>query len=180
VGLTPLTLELNPGRHRYRLALPGHAVAESSFELRIDRSLDVRAELHPLDEARSAPPEAPPPVASARQRADAETSAAIGPFTWLSLGAGALLMGGALTFELRRAQQDQALGRASQAEYQDRYDTMAAQQTTARVLAGLGAAALVCGGTLLVLDLSRNDAGPEVAVGGCGEEALCLGASGAF
>ncbi len=183
VGLTPLTLELNPGSHRFRLTLSGHEATEGSFELRIDRSLDVRAELPPEREPRSEPPALPGalPTASEPEAPGAEgSSASIGTWTWVSLGAGALLLGGALGFELRRAQADADLDGASQADYQARYDAMETQQTPARVLAGLGTAALIGGGVLLVLDLGRSETEPDVAVLGCGEQGMCFGASGAF
>jgi len=183
LGLTPLTLELNPGQHRYQLTLAGHETTQGSFELRVDRSLDVAAKLEPeraqptaAVEQASAPlqPEGHDPS----DRSDSE--ARIGTWTWISLGAGAALMGGALGFELRRAQLDAELGRASQLDYQDRHDAMTGSQTTARVLAGLGAGALLAGGVLLTLDLVADGGDSGVALGACSDAELCLAARGAF
>lgn len=185
LGLTPLTLELNPGQHRYRLVLEGHETKGGSFDLRVDRSLDVAAALEP-ERARPAVTTAEHAGAAHEPRAHdrsapSDSGARIGTWTWLTLGAGAALLGGALGFELRRAQLDAELGRASQLDYQDRHDAMTASQTTARVLAGLGAGALVAGGVLLTLELSRDaGAAADVAVGCCGDADLCLAARGAF
>src|SRR6185295_15125674 len=44
-GLTPFSVELRPGRHRYRLTATGQQTAEGWFELRPDRALDVAVEL---------------------------------------------------------------------------------------------------------------------------------------
>ncbi len=183
LGLTPLTFELNPGLHRYRLALAGHETVEGSFELRVDRSLDVEAELTEAREAPSAPA-APGAHADARAERDAgepaRSGARVGTWTWVSLGAGTALLGGALGFEWRRSQLDGELEQASQADYQDRHDAMTAHQTSARVLAGVGAGALIAGGVLLALDLSRDEGDANVALEPCTDEGLCLAATGAF
>jgi len=179
LGLTPLTLELNPGSHRYRLTLAGREPAEGSFELRVDRSLDVRAELVP--EREEPPALAAPPPATPHTDADpAGPLAAVGTWTWISLGTGTLLLGGAVGFELRRAQMDAELGRAPQADYQERYDAMTTQQTVARVLAGVGGAALIGGGVLLIHDLSKDESGSDLGVSTCTGQGLCFSASGAF
>lgn len=183
LGLTPFTLELNPGRHRYRLTLAGHDTVEGFFELRVDRSLDVEAELSVTQQspaiAVSAPSDhaAAPPAQHAGE--PGQSGARVGAWTWISLGAGAALLGTALGFEWRRAELDEELGRASQAEYPDRHDAMTAHQTTARVLAGLGAGALIGGGVLLTLDLARDESTANVALGTC-TGGVCVEAAGAF
>ena len=181
LGLTPLTLELNPGHHSYRLTLAGHTHAEGSFELRVDRSLDVEAELRPVATPTSQPALTPIVSASSDVRVStpAEPAPSFAPWTWISLGTGTLLLGGALGFEWRRAQLDADLGSASQADYQRRYDAMTTQQTTARLLAGLGAAALVSGGVLWIIDLNREP-GSDVALGACAEDVWCVAGRGAF
>jgi len=180
MGLTPFTLELKPGRHHYQLSAADHASADATFELRPDRSLQVAVELVP--ERREAPG-APHGAAAPEPSPAPEPGAAggVGTWTWVSLGAGTLLLGGALGVELRRAQIDDELRDVPQARYPDRYDSMTAHQTTARVLLGLGAAALTAGVVLLVLDVSRDEPGAaEVALASCAESGLCVAAGGAF
>jgi hypothetical protein len=181
MGLTPFTLELKPGRHSYQLTAPGRASVEAAFELRADRSLDVAVE---LDEAARATP-APPAVAArvtapAAHPSEPSFVSRIRPWTWASLGAGTLLLGGALGVELRRRQLDTELGDVPQERYRERYDEMSAHQTTARVLLGLGAAAVTAGGVLLVLDVSREPAVSELALAPCAAGGLCMAAGGAF
>ena len=184
MGLTPFTLELKPGRHRYQLAAPERATVDATFELRPDRSLDVVVELGPA--------QAPTPAADgaaavvlipAAPRAPASEPGlveGIGTWTWVSLGAGALLLGGAAGVELKRRQIEDELHDVSQVRFQERYDSMSAHQTTARVLFGLGAAALTLGGVLFVLDSNRHGATHDVALGSCAEGGLCLATSGVF
>jgi hypothetical protein len=177
LGLTPFTLELTAGQHRYRAKLAGHEPAQGSFELRIDRSLEVRLELPALAAAAPAP-EAP--LAPAPHEPVEAPSRSIGTWTWISLGTGTLLLGGALAFELRRAHLDDELRSVPQADYPERYDAMTTQQTTARVLAGLGGAALISGGVLMLLDLSHDGSERQVALSACAAGGLCMDASGVF
>jgi hypothetical protein len=183
MGLTPFTLELKPGRHRYELMAPGRATVDATFELRPDRSLDVVVELAPAEAPAPRGDTAPVVVMPAAPQAAASeprVAEGIGTWTWVSLGAGALLLGGAAGVELRRRQIDGELGDVSQARFQERYDSMSAHQTTARVLLGLGAAALTVGGVLFVLDSNRDAGSREVALAPCAEGGLCLATSGAF
>ena len=184
VGLTPFTLELKPGRHRYQAAAPGRVSADATFELRPDRSLDGVVELAasqavtPALEA--AAPAAPTGIAAAPAANERGFAQGIGTWTWVSLGAGALLLGGAVGVELRRRQIDAELHDVSQTRFQERYDSMSAHQTTARVLFALGATALTVGGVLFVLDSSRDSGVTEVALGSCAERGLCLASGGVF
>jgi hypothetical protein len=195
-GLTPFDMELKPGRHRYRLTSTGHEAAEGWFELRADRALDVRVTLSATPEAqrsgeRATAPELPPAhlAPSVPQPSRSElppaadppgTFAAIGTWTWVSIGSGVALLGGSLGFEWRRRQLEDTLGSSSQVEYQQHYDAMATQQTSSRILAGLGSAALITGGVLAVLDLSRSAPKRELHLTACAGSELCLAASGAF
>jgi hypothetical protein len=180
-GLTPFSVELKPGRHRYRLASTGHATTEDWFELRPDRALDVRVELSPATEAQ---PAAPPQPALPEHRLPAPdapgTFAAIGTWTWVSLGAGVALLGSGLAVEWHRRGLERQLGSTSQVDYQSRYDAMTTQQTSARILAGLGSAALLTGGVLAVLDLSHGAPQRELQLAACAGRGLCVAASGAF
>lgn len=182
MGLTPFTLELKPGRHRYQVAAAGRVSADATFELRPDRSLDVVVELSPAEAPRmdATPAVAVAPVGTSSHASDTGFAPGIGTWTWVSLGAGTLLLGGALGVELRRQQIDDELHAVSQARFQARYDSMSAHQTTARVLFGLGAAALAVGGVLFVLDANRDSAVSELALGSCAEGGWCLATGGTF
>jgi hypothetical protein len=184
-GLTPFSVELRPGRHRYRLAATGHEAAEGWFELRPDRALDVRVELTANAEKKPEPAPALPPEPSPTLPASAHAQppggfAAIGTWTWVALGSGVALLGAGLACELRREQLDHELASASQVDYQRRYDAMSAPQTNARIFAGLGSAALLTGGVLLVLDLRRRAPEQELRLTACTGREWCVAASGAF
>ncbi|MEO8177212.1 MAG: PEGA domain-containing protein [Deltaproteobacteria bacterium] len=182
-GLTPFSVELRPGRHRYRLTATGHEVTEGWFELRADRALDVRVELTPAAEKK---PPVPLEALQSLPRITPSASdtpgpfAAIGTWTWVSLGSGVALLGGGLAFEWRRRQLEHTLESGSQVDYQERYDAMSTPQTSARILAGLGSAALLTGGVLAVLDLSRGAPERELQLTACAGPELCIAASGAF
>jgi hypothetical protein len=80
------------------------------------------------------------------------------------------VLGGSLGFELaRRRTEDDALNDPTQIGYKDKLDREQSQQTTARVLAVVGGALAVTGGTLLVLQLtsrsSRSDTPAQVGFG---------------
>src|SRR5690606_7432336 len=191
MGLTPFTLELKPGPHRYRLSAAHHQSTEASFELRPDRSLDVVVKLTPerrdeapgarMPERRSEAPGAPASEARDPGRsAPPPVAGEIGPWTWASLGAGALSLGAALGVELRRGQIEDELGRVPQAHFEDRYDAMTAHQTAARVLFGVGAAALTAGIVLFTIEANREPDSPELAFAACAGGGLCVAASGGF
>jgi hypothetical protein len=179
VGLTPFTLELKPGRHSYRLTSEGRTSVGGTFELRPDRSLDVALELPPVPVPPPAAVTLAPPATAVRVTEPSPIES-IGTWTWISLGAGTLLLGGALGLELRRRQLDAELSHVSQARYPDRYDAMSAHQTAARVSLGVGAAALAVGGVLLVLDVRPAAAVSEVRLGARADGGPCLAAGGVF
>ena len=179
-GLTPFSVELKPGRHRYRLAATGHEVTEDWFDLRADRALDVRVELTPAAEKKPTVPLQPLPGITQPAADTPGPFAAIGTWTWVSLGSGVALLGGGLAFEWRRRQLDHTLESSSQVDYQERHDAMSASQTSARILAGLGCAALLTGGVLAVLELSRGTPAPALQLTACAGPELCIAASGAF
>src|SRR5690606_36666929 len=112
MGLTPFTLELKPGWHRYQLSAAGHASAEATFELRPDRALEVAVALT-LASGAAASGAGGGGVGGAAIAAgsaaafdadggtgidasDHEFDAGVGAWTWVSLGAGTLLIGAAL------------------------------------------------------------------------------------
>jgi tetratricopeptide (TPR) repeat protein len=172
VGVTPWTADLVPGNHKLRLQLDGHSPVETAFELRADRSMDVRLALDKL-------PEAPPPSASSSAASigaplrpaaqptkparvpmpsgsdEGSDGLAVGAATWVSLGIGVAALGSALGLELGRASaEDAATNAATQVEAGSEFERMQDLQLGGRILAVAGAAAMVVGGTLLVLDLS--------------------------
>lgn len=156
VGVTPWTGELAPGEHHLLLSLRGYADAEKTVSLVADQPLDANVRLEqqqlpsnvPVVAAPSAPP---PPVAPAADTAAHGKKLGIVP--WVTLGAGAAALGGALTFEiLRRSAEDDAKAADTQIEYQEHLQTMQGRQTAARVFLGTGGALLLTGGLMLLLD----------------------------
>jgi tetratricopeptide (TPR) repeat protein len=168
VGVTPWTGEILPGRHRLRVRREGFQEAASEFELSAHKALDVSVTL----EAVGAPetPDGPAAPAPAPGPEPAETEVApeggIGLATWVTLGLGVAALGGAAVFEVLRAQsEDDVRTEPRQIDRKEAFDSMEGRQTTARVLAGVGAAAIVVGGVLLYLDLSKESAPAQVGLG---------------
>ena len=75
------------------------------------------------------------------------TTAVLG---WVAAGTGAAALGGALAFEVLRQAEENRARNAAQIEFAERLDTMQTQQTTARVLAGIGGGLSVIGVLLLI------------------------------
>ncbi|MBI5532970.1 MAG: PEGA domain-containing protein [Deltaproteobacteria bacterium] len=197
VGVTPWTGEIMPRKHTVTLSRTGYRESTREFELPPDRAIDVAVALEdngspvapppaPTVSASAAPlPSAPPPVVSAPPPAE---SPKVATTTWITLGAGGALLLGSLGFELaRRSAESDARDAATQVDARDKYDTMQSRQTVSRVLVGVGAAATIAGGVLLMIDLqskgpsepSRGGSSRRVGVGctgyGCG-----LVAAGSF
>lgn len=159
VGVTPATLDVPPGQHHLALMLRGYADTERDIELAADHALDIVLELAPAPAADQA---TPAPAASAAATAPAPSvpahaeSQGLGVWPYVTLGAGAAALAGALTFELmRKSSEESAKDASTQVEYKDHYDTMVSQRTTARVLVGVGGALVVTGGVLLAIDLGN-------------------------
>jgi hypothetical protein len=89
----------------------------------------------------------------------------------VSLGVGAVTLGGAFTFEmLRRSAEDEAKTEPTQLGFQSALDTMESRKTIARALLGVGGAAIVAGGVLLLVDRSgqpTTQVGFNCVAGGC-------------
>ncbi len=193
VGLTPFTTELAPGSHVASLTLEGYEFVQRSFELRPDRSMDVevalvaaRPENNPTQPGVTAlagpshepslarlPPATLPPVTESQ-------SSRVKPWTWLSMGVGTALLGGALVFEVKRRSAEQDAKSASQDVYLDRYDRMESAQSTARQLAVAGSVVLAAGLGLLTYDLTRNSPTQTATLGSCPSGGLCGGLRGQF
>jgi tetratricopeptide (TPR) repeat protein len=182
VGVTPVTRDLTPGKHRLVLRLSGYA--DKSTELRLEPLVpqDVSLEL--------SQPSPDRPADGAAPRADQPPTAPgtrFGVVPYVVMGAGAAGLLGALGFEISRRSADSDAEQAPQNQFQGHYDTMESRQTTARVLAGLGGALLVTGGVLFFVDRRREPgpaaltttAAPQVAVG-CLDSGCGLFARGSF
>lgn len=177
VGVTPLTRDIVPGKHRLLLRLAGYA--DKPGELQLDPLTPQDISLQ-LEAPRQAAPDASagPLRAGLDQPAPADQGPRFGVMPYVVMGAGAASLLAALGFELGRRSADSAAEGAPQTEFQDHLDTMESRQTTARVLAGVGGALLVTGGVLYVVDRQRKP-GPSVALG-CYGPACGLMAKGSF
>jgi hypothetical protein len=88
-------------------------------------------------------------------------------------------LGAAVGFEImRRSAEDDARQANTQVEAKAAFDTMESHQMTSRILAGVGGAALLAGGILLVFDLSRSETESTAAqaafAGGCAPSGCAL------
>jgi tetratricopeptide (TPR) repeat protein len=157
VGVTPWTGELAPGEHRLLLSLRGYADVEKTISLAADQPLDTNLRLE--QQTQTTVQVVAPPAAAAPSAPPAATSnesshgKKLGIAPWVTLGAGAAALGGALTFEiLRRSAESDAKAADTQIEYHDHLQTMQGRQTAARVFLGTGGALLLTGGLMLLLD----------------------------
>ncbi len=149
VGRTPWSGELAAGEHSLELRLGGHRSSKRRIRI-ADRAVNVDVSLPPLA---SGSPEAPT-GAVADHGSDGPL---VRPWTWVALGVGVAGLGAAGAFELaRRGAEDDAESASTQVAYVEEYDRMQQNQTLARVFAGVGGAALIAGGVLLTLDLTRD------------------------
>jgi len=141
LGVTPLTVELKPGAHVALLTLRGFSDAQTRFTLAAPNPLDLPVTLQPA----RAEPAAPVVMQSHGRR--------FGVAPYITLGAGAALLGAAALFEVsRRSAQSAAKDDTVQLDYQRDFDAMNSRQTTARVLVSLGGAVVVTGAALLVFN----------------------------
>lgn len=193
VGVTPYTGQLPPGTHKVVLSLRGYADSEHKVELPADRAQDLSVPLVPARE-RPATPGAEEPAAAGKAvettpgATPAQDHAApgrrFGVWPYVSLGAGALALGGALGFELaRRSAENAAKNDDTQIGYKDQLEKEQNRQQTARIFAAVGGVLVVAGGTLLVLDLTRPS-GPSAQASHQKQQArfgvACLPGSCAF
>lgn len=176
VGHTPATLELAPGPHHVELRRAGFADARADFTLdpRIPQDLTLR--LTPSNGApvQSSPGPSPRPAPASSPKAQRP----FGVTPYVVTGAGAVSMLAALGFELGRRSAESAAERATQLEYQEHYDSMHGRATAARVFVGVGAALLLTGGTLWLLNAPRS-ATPGLSLS-CGGTGCGLAARGTF
>jgi tetratricopeptide (TPR) repeat protein len=173
LGVTPYTGQLPPGSHKIVLSLRGYADSEQKLELPADRAQQLDVPLVPGGQAVTAPTEGAP-GASSGQSSTAQAGAAppakvasgpkFGSLPWVGLGAGVAVLGGSLGFELaRRSAEKDAQKDDTQLGYKEKRDREQSRQTAARVLAAVGGALVVTGGTLLVIQLSSRHPSAETS-----------------
>jgi hypothetical protein len=140
--------------------LRGFDDASLEITLSANRSQDFAIRLVPKSDTGAPPPVAVAPQAAApppAEKRDEEPSKGLGIWPWVTLGAGGVALGGALTFELlRRGSENAAEKEDTQIGYQEKLDQMESRQTTARILAGVGGALVIAGGVLVVVDQSSS------------------------
>lgn len=150
VGVTPLTLELPPGKHSALLSARGYVDVVTDFQLTAAAPLDLPVTL-------PAAPAAPAPVEGARR---------FGIVPWVTLGAAAACLGGAVVFEMsRRSAESSAENQVVQLDYERDVDRMNNRQTGARVLLGVGSALAVTGAALLVFNTRLTPESQAVVTG---------------
>jgi hypothetical protein len=155
VGVTPMTRDIAPGKHRLLLKMAGYAdkTAEIALEPQTPQDLSLKLEPAGATPARSDSPANAPSASDSGPR--------LGVVPYVAIGAGAASLLGALGFELARRSADSAADEAPQTEFQGHYDTMQHRQTAARVLAGVGGVLLATGGVMLFVDRQRKPASAE-------------------
>ncbi|HEX7452250.1 MAG TPA: PEGA domain-containing protein, partial [Polyangiaceae bacterium] len=140
LGVTPLTVELPPGAHSALLTLRGFSDAPVRFTLAAT-PIDLPVQLQPA-------PAQPGSLGAAEPR-----GRRFGIAPYISLGAGAALLGTAALFELgRHSAQSAAKGDLTQLDTERDVNAMNSRQTTARVFVGIGAAVTITGAALLVFN----------------------------
>jgi tetratricopeptide (TPR) repeat protein len=146
LGVSPLTVELHPGRHDAQVSRRGFSDVSGSFVLPAATPIDLSVALHEL-------PSENPTERERSTDSPAHAGRRFGIAPYLTLGAAAACLGSAGIFEaLRRSAQDSARHEPVQLDYQQDIETMNSRQTTARVLLGVGGVLAVTGVTLLVLN----------------------------
>jgi tetratricopeptide (TPR) repeat protein len=141
LGVTPLTVELPPGAHAALLTLRGFSDAPVRFTLAATTPIDLPVQLRPA-------PAQPGSLGAAEPR-----GRRFGIAPYITLGAGAALLGTAALFELgRRSAQSAAKDDVTQLDYERDVNAMNSRRTVARVFAGVGAAVTITGAALLVFN----------------------------
>lgn len=178
MGVTPWTGELAPGEHRLLLSLRGYADVEQTVTLAADQPLDtnLRLEQQTPTSVQVVAPAPASPATAAPTHDSSSHGKKLGIVPWVTLAAGGVALGGALTFEvLRRSAENDAKAADTQIEYYEHLQTEQSRQTTARIFLGTGGALLLTGGLMLLLD--KGAPAPPVSAGllcipgGCGATA---------
>lgn len=168
-GFSPWTGEVQTGRHQLTVRRIGSHDAMQNVSMGVDQPLEVNlvlaedpaiqaAEQARLAQLRTQQLEQNRPTLLQR----------IQPITWGLVGAGAAGLVGAGAFEQARANsEDDARLAATQLAAERELESAESQQTTARVLLGVGAGAMVLGGVFLYIDLSREPESATQLTAGC-------------
>jgi tetratricopeptide (TPR) repeat protein len=155
VGVTPWTGEIAPGKHELKLRQDGYVDAKGEFDLPAEHAIDFQLEMTPGETPVAGPAGGADSRSDKPDKDKGPTKKGIGPMTWVAFGVGVAALGTAVVFEqLRKSSEDDVKNEETQVARHDAYDSMKSKQTTARVLAGVGAAAILAGGVLLYFDLS--------------------------
>lgn len=189
VGVTPWTGDLSPGKHHVALSSRGYADAERDIELTTTEPLELSVQLEQAAPTASAPVTAPPaastpaaastPVRPASAPVES-TGKSFGPWPWVTLGAGAVALGGSLTFELlRRSAESDAEKERTQLGFQSALDRMDSRKTVSRVLLGAGGALVLTGGVLLLINKGQHQSTTQVGFA-CFAEGCALRAGRRF
>jgi len=175
IGVTPVTDDLRPGPHRVTLHLDGFADVEKELAIPAQKSTDfafvLTSPATPVPHAPAPPPVkgAEAPAATADPNRDRETHHdSLTTLGWIGLGTAGAAFASALVFEvLRKNAEDDAAKQPEQIKFQQDVHAMESDRTAARVLVGVGAAAAITGGVLLVLgaNASQEQEHPTVSVG---------------
>jgi tetratricopeptide (TPR) repeat protein len=168
-GFSPWTGEVQTGRHQLTVRRIGSREAMQNVTLGVDQPVEVSVVLEE-DPAVQAAEHA----RLARQRAEEAQRdrptmlQRIQPITWGLMGAGAAGLVGAGAFEQARANsEDDARLAATQLAAERELESAESQQTTARVLLGVGAGAMILGGVFLYIDLNREPDSATQLTAGC-------------
>jgi tetratricopeptide (TPR) repeat protein len=181
LGTTPFSAKLPPGPHTLLLQLSGFSDSVQRFDLSPDTQKELAVELRapqpvaqgaqtpkpsavipaaaslPVGPRTATEPEPAPAQRTAGEPSDGGIGTA-GVLGWIAAGSGAAALGGALTFELlRRDEEERARRAVTQIGFSERLETMHSQQTAARVLAGVGGGLAVLGSVLIIADAASED-----------------------
>ncbi len=179
IGVTPFTGELPPGKHRVLLGLPGYREEGSEVLLgaHLPSELSIALQAEPQRFDRPAAAQTEPPAAARTDQASGPRRFGVAP--WLLAGTGVAGLGGALGFELaRRADERDARKAPNQLAYQAELEAAERDQTTARVLLGVGGGLLVTGGVMLIFN-DRTKTPTRMGLG-CTPKGCTAQANGSF
>jgi tetratricopeptide (TPR) repeat protein len=176
VGVTPLTGDFALGQHHLQLNLPGYH----------DQGRDIVLAPNTPDEE-NVVLNAERPKALDRSKTVQATPSSFsgdggrrfGVAPWLVAGGGVVGLGGALGFEfLRRSHEKAARQATNQLRFKAESESMVSNQTTARILGGVGSALFVTG-TVMLLFNDKTPSAPRIGLG-CSFKGCTASARGSF